>query len=42
MIYFLSDNEYLFEAGGGVERAATSSNRYSNTCKRQRRVRREG
>jgi hypothetical protein len=37
--YFPNTNEYLVEARG---RRATSSKRYSNTCRRQRRGRREG
>jgi hypothetical protein len=40
MIYFPYTNEYLFEARGGE--GEISSNRYSNTCGRQRRGRREG
>jgi hypothetical protein len=41
MTYFPCTNEYLYEARGGAEGAATSSNKYRNTCGRQRRGRSE-
>jgi hypothetical protein len=39
MIYFPHTKEYLYEAIGGER--ATSSIRYSNTCRRQRRGRKK-
>jgi hypothetical protein len=40
MTYFPCTNEYLYEARGGAE-GAISSNKYRNTCRKQRRGRRE-